>query len=161
MRSGAAVFDTNEARGELIMIFWQGGTVFFFLELVTSITVMAKIGFFKTILLWLLGAFGGGFLIQAQGLAVLEKARSSFENGRIPMPSLFDSLCVFIAGLLFILPGFLSDIMGLALLLPPVRARLKTLGTTRYGLREEEIIEGEYSRIVEDPAVLNRPPRQN
>ena len=63
---------------------------------------------------------------------------------------MFDGLCLLIAGVLFIIPGFVSDAIGLALVLPPVRTLLRALiwrhlathGETRIWVNGEEVKPG-------------------
>jgi UPF0716 protein FxsA len=55
---------------------------------------------------------------------VLTRLRRSGQDGRAPGKELLDAAMILIAGILLLIPGFLSDIVGLALFLPPVRTFL-------------------------------------
>ena len=54
---------------------------------------------------------------------------------RVPSEELVDGMVVLVAGLLLLVPGFLSDIVGLLLLLPPVRAVIRRRALVRLSVR--------------------------
>jgi UPF0716 protein FxsA len=95
------------------------------LEIFVFFKVCALIGVFHALLLSFLVLLLGLGLIWRQGFeAVFSLGRvMAMANG--PPPRVFETICLTIAGLLFVIPGFLSDIAALLLLLPPVRARLR------------------------------------
>jgi UPF0716 protein FxsA len=126
-------------------------------EIALLIVVGRAIGVAATLgLLVLAGVIGVG-LIRVQGFATLLRVRAALERGEAPTDALFRGACFVAAGLLLILPGFLSDIIALALLaLVPPRNLLKAWlwkRATRRGARGSVIIEGEF-RPVEDNAKL-------
>jgi UPF0716 protein FxsA len=79
------------------------------------------IGLWPTLLGVLLMALAGGLILRWQGLALLDEIRASMGQGRLPARALADAMMVAIAGLLLLLPGYFSDLVGILLLLPPVR----------------------------------------
>lgn len=132
---------------------------------VIEITVWFKIadilGFWWTALASMISFFGGISLLRHQGLAALMNARSRLESGEVPVQAAFDGLCLAAAGFLLVLPGFVSDVFALILLLAPVRQALRgwisghitVLTPAQSG---PTIIEGDYKVIEsEDPP----PPR--
>ena len=137
------------------MFFGQAAFFFLLTELFTLFFVVGKIGFFKTFFLWLCSATLGGVIIQRQGLAVLMRAQGIFDRGGVPVDDLFDGLCLVMAGLLFLLPGFISDVFAFFLLIPFFRKTLKEknpkgFGTrTTAGGRDDTIIDGTYVRVDE------------
>lgn len=94
-------------------------------EIMVFIAVSKQIGFFMAFLLTLLAAILGGSLIKYQGMQTMLSAQSVMRDGRLPSDDLFDALCVVVAGLLLLTPGFISDGLGVLLLLPPVRAHIR------------------------------------
>lgn len=90
-------------------------------EIYTFTLVADHIGGLATVGLVLLSAVLGMGLIRWQGLTMVEQARASMARGEPPVGSLLNGVAIFAAGLLFMLPGFLSDGLALLLLLPPVR----------------------------------------
>jgi UPF0716 protein FxsA len=94
------------------------------LDIATLIFVGRSIGAWPTVGLIIVAAIAGVLLIRAQGFAILSQARQTLRAGRFPAREVFDGASVLIGGVLLILPGFLSDVLGLLLLLPPFRGLL-------------------------------------
>jgi UPF0716 protein FxsA len=93
-------------------------------EIACFIVVGRRIGLFATLSLVVLSAVAGVVLMRIQGFGVLSRLRQSGQNGRAPGKELLDAAMILIAGILLLIPGFLTDIVGLALFLPPVRSLL-------------------------------------
>ncbi|THF73317.1 FxsA family protein [Cohnella fermenti] len=83
------------------------------------------IGGWPTFGLLLIGAALGGLLVQTEGRKSWNEARSLMQEGRPPGPAVLNGLCVVAGGILLVVPGFLSDIVGLTLLLPFTRPLYK------------------------------------
>ena len=81
----------------------------------------ALIGVWNTVFLTLATAIAGSFLLRVQGWAVFQKARSQAGKDKFPLEQLFDGLCLFMAGIFLLLPGFMTDTIGLLLFMPPIR----------------------------------------
>ena len=67
----------------------------------------------------------GGLLAMRQGLTVLRQAHGELDQGRIPAESLFDGTLVLTAGIMLVIPGLLTDCLGLFLLIPWTRRMFK------------------------------------
>lgn len=93
-------------------------------EIACFILVGRKIGLFPTLSLVIFSAFAGIVLMRIQGFGVLARLRQSGQDGRAPGKEILDAAMILIAGILLLIPGFLTDIVGLALFLPPVRSFL-------------------------------------
>ena len=93
-------------------------------EIATFIVVGDWIGVGPTIGLVILSVILGSVLIRWQGLSVLKRAQEAAERGESPVGAVFEGFCVVVAGLLLIIPGFLTDIVGLLLFVRPVRNAL-------------------------------------
>jgi UPF0716 protein FxsA len=91
------------------------------LEIVTFIYVGSAIGVLKTVLLVIAAAVLGVAVLRYQGLSALRKINRDIQTGQAPEAGIANGFLVAIAGFLLIVPGFITDIIGLALLLPPVR----------------------------------------
>jgi UPF0716 protein FxsA len=83
--------------------------------------VGSQIGALNTVLLVLLSGALGIVLLQRQGLDALRKAQGRLQAGQAPVREAFDGLCLALAGILLVIPGFLTDIIALLLFLPPIR----------------------------------------
>src|SRR5262245_9384767 len=83
-------------------------------------------------------------LARAEGLRVLQKVQASFALGRAPERELVSGLLVFVGGLLLVLPGVISDAMGVLLLLPPTRALIVRLLRRRWeaAIRSGRVVVG-------------------
>jgi UPF0716 protein FxsA len=91
------------------------------LEVVVFVQVQSVIGLGWALLIIVATTFIGAFLVKRTGLSVLRRARQKLDNGQMPGRELSDGAAVVVAGLLLIPPGFITDIAGFLLLLPPVR----------------------------------------
>ena len=81
------------------------------------------IGFWTTILLVLASAFVGSFLVRAQGMRALAEFQRSAATGEGEVGlTIFTGICLLLAGAFLITPGFITDTLGLLLLIPPLRA---------------------------------------
>lgn len=94
------------------------------LEIVGFIQVGDWIGAGPTIGLLLLSAMLGVFLVRHRGLASLTRAQTATAQGEAPIGTVLDGFCEVIAGILLIIPGFLTDLFGLLLLIRPLRRRI-------------------------------------
>ena len=83
--------------------------------------VAAQIGFWDTIILLILSALFGSYLAKHQGKVVLSRIQQCLTEGRLPTLEMVDGLLIFLGGLLFVFPGFISDILGLILVFPLTR----------------------------------------
>lgn len=64
----------------------------------------------------------GAYLVKREGLNVINRVRQGFTEMRMPTNELADGAMIFFASALMLTPGFLTDALGLALLIPPIRA---------------------------------------
>ena len=67
----------------------------------------------------------GSALARRQGLKVVDRIREEMQEGHMPADAVIDAFLVLLAGILFVLPGVLTDIVGIALLFPPSRELIK------------------------------------
>jgi UPF0716 protein FxsA len=91
-------------------------------ELWVIIQAAQVIGGWQTLGLLLVEGFLGGWLMKRQGRAVLARIDERLRAHELPTKELADGLLVLVAGVLMLTPGFLTDIVGFALLFPPTRA---------------------------------------
>lgn len=93
-------------------------------EIALFILVGRAIGLLPTLALVILAAIAGGLLLRQQGLGVISRLRNNVSAGTIPGRTMFDAMLIGVAAVLLVLPGFLSDVVALALLVPPLRSWL-------------------------------------
>jgi UPF0716 protein FxsA len=95
------------------------------LEIYVLIQVGTRIGAANTVILVLLSALIGAWLARLEGMRTLLKIRENMSRGIMPAEELLDALLIFIAGAVLLTPGFITDVLGLLVLLPPTRNRFK------------------------------------
>jgi UPF0716 protein FxsA len=95
-------------------------------ELYVILQAAHAFGGVETIVALLLISVFGAWLCKLHGYATLGKIQSALNEGRIPTRELQDGALILLAGALLLTPGFLGDIVGILLLLPPTRAIART-----------------------------------
>jgi UPF0716 protein FxsA len=101
-------------------------------ELYVIVQVGQVLGVVNTLALLVLISFTGAWLMKREGITTWRRAQRQFESGLVPGRELVDGALILLAGALLLAPGFITDFVGLLLLLPPVRAGVR--GATRYRL---------------------------
>ena len=104
-------------------------------ELALIIKVGAEIGVLNTVGLLILSSIVGGWLMKREGLGVVRRIQGSVEAGRVPGAELVDAFLILLGGALMLAPGFLTDVAGMALLLPPVRSLVRRVLRRRFATR--------------------------
>jgi len=95
------------------------------IELYLLIKLGATVGPFNTLLLVILTGAAGAYLAKLQGLEAMLRVKTRLQQGETPAEEMLDALIIFIAGVVLLTPGLLTDISGLLLLLPATRRRFK------------------------------------
>jgi len=94
-------------------------------ELYVIIQVGQLIGIIPTLLLLVVDGFLGAALARSQGRAAWRRFNEATAAGRPPGKEVYDGAAIIFGGALLLTPGFITDILGLMLLLPPTRALLR------------------------------------
>jgi UPF0716 protein FxsA len=104
--------------------------------LVAEIAIFAEvgqaIGWLAAILLTLVTAAAGSVLLRIQGFTAMNRFLAAAEKGESPIGAVLDGMGIFAAGMLLVLPGFLSDVLGLLLFIPPLRRGLIGLALRQF-----------------------------
>ncbi|HKI60000.1 MAG TPA: FxsA family protein [Mariprofundaceae bacterium] len=90
-------------------------------ELYLLIEVGSGIGGFSTIALCLLTAAIGGMLVRLQGMQTLLQAKKLMDEGQPPAEQMLHGIMIASSGIMLFLPGFITDVIGFILLIPPFR----------------------------------------
>jgi UPF0716 protein FxsA len=104
-------------------------------ELAVLIQVRELIGVWWTIALLLADAVLGSMLARSQGRTVWRRFTAAVQSGRPPAREVLDGILVLAGGALLLTPGFITDILGVVLLLPPTRAFVRALLVRRFAGR--------------------------
>jgi len=91
-------------------------------ELFVIVKISEAIGFLWMLLLLIVSWPIGSRIIRHEGRAALRRLRDALAAGRAPTNEVLDGALVLVGGLLLLVPGFITDTIGLLLLLPPSRA---------------------------------------
>jgi UPF0716 protein FxsA len=96
-------------------------------ELYVIIQVGQAIGALPTIAILLIDSILGSMLLRSQGRAAWRRFNEALGAGRVPAREVLDGALVIFGGAFLITPGFISDFVGLLLLLPPTRSVIRRL----------------------------------
>ena len=96
-------------------------------ELAVIIQVGSAIGVGWTVAILFADAVLGAYLMRAQGRAAWRRFNEAVQGGRVPAREVLDGALVMFGGLLMLTPGFITDILGLVLLIPPTRALVRAV----------------------------------
>lgn len=143
-------------------------------EIALFIQVGGWLGLWPTLAIVVLTAILGTFLVRAQGLMAMSQIRSNLQELKDPTESLAHGAMILASGLLLLTPGFFTDAVGFALLVPPVRlalfhwirSKIKVQSFVQTDYRREHspagdsgIIDGEFSELDDDmPDPTHKPP---
>jgi UPF0716 protein FxsA len=94
-------------------------------ELWLIIQIGGEIGVLPTLALLIVDSLVGAAVARSQGARAWERFNLALAEGRVPAKEVFDGAMIIMGGALLLTPGFITDIFGLALLLPPSRALIR------------------------------------
>ena len=95
-------------------------------ELYVIVAVAGSIGILPTLALLVAISVTGSWLVRREGLGVYRRCRQMWAARQNPTDDLLDGLLVLAAGLMLLTPGFVTDALGLVLLVPPVRRLVRS-----------------------------------
>jgi UPF0716 protein FxsA len=152
----------------LILLLFVGVPI---LEIAVFIQAGDLIGLWPTIAVVILTGIAGTIMLRVQGFGVIRRIQEQSEQGHVPVFELFEGLCLLVAGLLLLTPGFVTDSVGFLLFLPPFRklmaqviaARVAVHGASAFTFRAGpggshpgrgpagpgggDVIDGEYQKV--------------
>ena len=128
-------------------------TVLPFLEIAGFVWLGSKLGVALT-LLFVIGSMAAGLLLlRYTGLQAVARLRAALAEGKEPGHSLIDSACFAVAAILLIIPGFVSDVLAIILMLPVTRHWLLRRTAAHFEAhvyRRTSTIHGEFTVMPED-----------
>lgn len=117
--------------GALVLLLVVGPLV----ELWVIIGVADVIGGWQTILVLVVESIIGGWLMKRQGRSIVGRIDQRLRAHDLPTRDLVDGLLILLAGALMLTPGFITDIVGFVLLIPPSRALVRAALMRRFQAR--------------------------
>ncbi|MEX0582282.1 MAG: FxsA family protein [Sneathiella sp.] len=144
------------------------------IEIFVFIEVGSEIGALNTVVITVVTAIIGVFLIRIQGIGVLMRARATLDRQETPVNEIFEGIFLALAGMFLIIPGFVTDTIGFLLLIPPLRRSLAAYMARNSSFvaanvrhpggrasRDSTVIDGEYEVIEKDPPAIEPKDKPN
>jgi UPF0716 protein FxsA len=94
-------------------------------ELWVIVQVAGSIGVLETIALLVVVSVAGAWLVRQQGMQTWRRLQATLQRGEAPTTEVTDGALILFGGALLLTPGFVTDAIGIVLLLPPSRAAIK------------------------------------
>lgn len=104
-------------------------------ELYVIIQVGQWIGLLPTLALLVADAVLGSLLLRHQGHGAWRRFNAALQERRFPGREVADGLMIAVGGTLLLTPGFITDVLGLLLLIPPSRAAIRRIMRAYFGRR--------------------------
>jgi UPF0716 protein FxsA len=104
-------------------------------ELAVVIQVGQEIGVLWTVALLVADSILGSVLMRSQGRTAWRRFNEAIAAGKVPAREVLDGALVIFGGLLLLTPGFITDVLGLLLLIPPTRAAVRAVLARRLAHR--------------------------
>jgi len=120
-------------------VFFIGVLAFFAAEISAFVAVAEQIGFLWAFLLLIVVSALGPFIVRRVGFGVLTHTRDRLSRGEVPTRELLDGLVVLLGGVMICIPGFVTDALGLLLMIGPVRHLLIRTSGRRLARRVQTI----------------------
>ena len=117
------------------------------IEIYLFIKIGSQIGAISTISLILFTAILGMFYARYEGFNTLRSAINQLVKNEIPFYEIISGAAIAMAALLLILPGFLTDFIGLLIIFPPTRKLFFKNISSNYPQKKKNFIDGEYEDI--------------
>ena len=135
--------------------------LYVFAEIAAIWAVGSAVGVLGTLALLLAGAFLGSWLARREGGKAMRAFVSAARSGRPAEKELTDGMLVALGGVLILVPGFISDVLGLLLILPPSRAVARRLWLRRMEKRAVRFANQRRGPVmVVDSEVVSEPKTQ-
>ena len=113
--------------------------LFIYVELSLLVWVGSHLGILMLILLLIGSSLLGIVIIRARGWYSLTRVKQQLTQGQLPTDALFGSLRWLVAGILFVIPGFVTDILACVLLSPLGRYLINTFIRSRFVFFQQNI----------------------
>jgi UPF0716 protein FxsA len=124
------------------------------LELYTFVRVSDAVGFLNALGILIAVSLVGVWFVKRAGLRVWARFNEQLAAGTTPSKEVADGVCLLLAGLLLVIPGFVTDAVGVLLLLPPIRALARRMMVRRYaGGGPVRVIQASYRRTGGDTVI--------
>lgn len=128
-------------------------------EVWVIVQVGSSLGIVTTVALLIGVSVFGTALAKYEGVRVFRSFMSAIDKGEMPSRDIIAGACLLVSGLLFLVPGFVTDVLGILLLLPPVRGSLaRFVLRRRSGRSNVRVVRATYSGPIVDVEVTSDRP---
>ncbi|MGR9115603.1 MAG: FxsA family protein [Gammaproteobacteria bacterium] len=129
-----------------------------FVEIYLLLAIGGIIGILPTVFLVVFTAVLGAWLLRQQGFATWRRFQTSLEQGAVPAYEMIEGPILLVGGALLLTPGFFTDVVGFACLIPQLRRKIARYVIENYlvqaggpfkptgGVAEKDVLEGEYTK---------------
>jgi UPF0716 protein FxsA len=111
-------------------------------EIAVFLQVVDWLGVLNTLAIMVAISLCGAWMVKRQGVGTLARMRAELDDGRVPTGPMTDGGLLAAAGCLLLIPGFGTDAIGLALLVPPVRSGVRRVLGRRFTARSSRVRRG-------------------
>ena len=108
-----------------------------FLEIFLIIEIGQHFGAINTIFMILATAILGAVLVRIEGLSTLSRIKNSVQKGELPAIELISGGILIISAVVLLTPGFITDVLGLVLMAPPIRKGVASIFAQKIVVRQE------------------------
>ena len=123
-------------------------------EIYVLVKIGSWLGVLPTLALLLVVSALGAYVVKREGLRVFRRFQEQVAAGNMPSNEILDGVCLLLAGALLLVPGFVTDAVGLILLLPPFRLLLRRLLKKRSG-KKMTIVATYEGRMMNDGKIVD------
>ncbi|TIC87661.1 FxsA family protein [Nocardioides sp. GY 10113] len=148
---------TRSGRRRLAIVLFVAFIVVPLIELYVLIQVGQVIGAAPTIVLLVVDSLIGAWLLKREWGHTWRALRTRIEEGGLPTRELADGALVTLGGALMLSPGFVTDILGVLLILPPTRPVFRRLVIAYAASRATVTMTNAYGQTVYGPGTQTRP----
>lgn len=122
-----------------------------FIELYLLFKFTERFDFGTTVLMIVGTGMLGAYLSKRQGAHAMMEIRRQMSQGQMPTEALFDGMMIFVAGILLVTPGVLTDFLGLLLLVPPIRRLVRIILVAEFKRRTVMHVHTTFSSSFQQP----------
>lgn len=123
------------------------------IEIACFVLIGNAIGLWPTLAGVLVTAIIGSLVLRFQGMSIINEIRTTVGRGELPARAIADAMMIGLAGILLLTPGYFTDLLGILLLIPPLRSalyaylrsRVKVVATSSsssFGFAQRRVDEG-------------------
>lgn len=123
-------------------------------EIYALVRIGSWLGVLPTIVLLFFVSAAGAYLVKREGLRVWRRMQDQIVAGKMPSNEILDGVCLLLAGVLLLVPGFVTDAVGLLLLLPPFRLVLRKM-LQRRSSKKIRVVATYSGRVVDNGQVID------